>query len=256
MNQWVNERSLATQVRWQGVAQCLLVLALCLASGHSYAKNVIFFLGDGMGISTVTAARIYAGQAAGATGEEHSLAFEAFPHLALIKTYNTDAQVPDSAGTITALLAGEKTRIGVLGIKYRRPGTIAQRRCKTPYQHWQRWRSKQGWRLVWFRPRVSLTHPSGRAYAHTPNRNWESSTTTPDDAQALGCQDIASQLVGMPYGDGIDVILGGGRREFMPTDAQDPEYSGKQGARDDGRHLIDEWLAADSSVATPGTAIR
>ena len=97
MNQWVNERSLATQVRWQGVAQCLLVLALCLASGHSYAKNVIFFLGDGMGISTVTAARIYAGQAAGATGEEHSLAFEAFPHLALIKTYNTDAQVPDSA---------------------------------------------------------------------------------------------------------------------------------------------------------------
>ena len=85
------------------------------------------------------------------------------------------------------------------------------------------------------------------AYAHTPNRNWESSATTPDDAQALGCQDIASQLVAMPFGDGIDVILGGGRREFMPTEISDPEYPNKQGARDDGRNLIDEWLAADSN---------
>ena len=50
----------------------------------------------------------------------------------------------------------------------------------------------------------------------------------------------------MPFGDGLDVILGGGRREFMPTDTQDPEYSGKQGARDDGRNLIDEWLTADA----------
>ena len=69
-----------------------------------------------MGISTVTAARIFAGQAAGATGEEYDLAFDQFPHLALIKTYNTDAQVPDSAGTITAITTGEKTRIGVLGV--------------------------------------------------------------------------------------------------------------------------------------------
>ena len=247
MNPWVNERSLATQVRWQGAAQCLLVLASCLASGHSYAKNVIFFLGDGMGISTVTAARIYAGQAAGATGEEHSLAFDEFPHLALIKTYNTDAQVPDSAGTITALLAGEKTRIGVLGIN----NTVARDDCAAALQNTLPTLAEMAEQAgmatgVVSTARITHATPAG-AYAHTPNRNWESSTTTPDDAQALGCQDIASQLVGMPYGDGIDVILGGGRREFMPTHAQDPEYSGKQGARDDGRHLIDEWLAADSS---------
>lgn len=235
------------QARWQGVVQLGLALALVLASGQSYAKNVIFFLGDGMGISTVTAARIYAGQTAGATGEEYSLAFEEFPHLALIKTYNTDAQVPDSAGTITALTTGEKTRIGVLGIN----GTVARDDCAAALQNTLPTLAElaeQAGMATGVVSTARITHatPAG-AYAHTPNRNWESSATTPDDAQALGCQDIASQLVAMPFGDGIDVILGGGRREFMPTEMSDPEYPNKQGARDDGRNLIDEWLAADSN---------
>ena len=235
------------QARWQGVVQLGLALALGLVSGQSYAKNVIFFLGDGMGISTVTAARIYAGQTAGATGEEYSLAFEEFPHLALIKTYNTDAQVPDSAGTITALTTGEKTRIGVLGIN----GTVARDDCDAALQNTLPTLAElaeQAWMGTGVVSTARITHatPAG-AYAHTPNRNWESSATTPDDAQALGCQDIASQLVAMPFGDGIDVIFGGGRREFMPTEMSDPEYPNKQGARDDGRNLIDEWLAADSN---------
>lgn len=235
------------QARWQGVVQLGLALALVLASGQSYAKNVIFFLGDGMGISTVTAARIYAGQTAGATGEEYSLAFEEFPHLALIKTYNTDAQVPDSAGTITALTTGEKTRIGVLGIN----STVARDDCAAALQNTLPTLAELAEQAgmgtgVVSTARITHATPAG-AYAHTPNRNWESSATTPDDAQALGCQDIASQLVAMPFGDGIDVILGGGRREFMPTGMSDPEYPNKQGARDDGRNLIDEWLAADSN---------
>jgi len=80
------------------------------------AKNVILFIGDGMGISTITAARIYDGQKRGETGEENQLSFERFPNVALVKTYNTNAQVPDSAGTATAMHSGQKTRIGVLGI--------------------------------------------------------------------------------------------------------------------------------------------
>ena len=247
MNQSMNHSKDTTHVRWQGAARLGLVLALVLASGQSYAKNVIFFLGDGMGISTITAARIYAGQAAGATGEEYSLAFEEFPHLALIKTYNTDAQVPDSAGTITALTTGEKTRIGVLGIN----GTVARDDCAAALQNTLPTLAEMAEQAgmatgVVSTARITHATPAG-AYAHTPNRNWESSATTPDEAQALGCQDIASQLVAMPFGDGIDVILGGGRREFMPTELADPEYPEKQGARDDGRNLIDEWLAADSS---------
>jgi len=51
------------------------------------AKNVIFFLGDGMGVSTVTAARIHAGQKKGQPGEENFLNFEKFPNLGLLKVF-------------------------------------------------------------------------------------------------------------------------------------------------------------------------
>ena len=43
------------------------------------------------------------GQLRGEPGEESQLAWETFPHTGLIKTYNTDKQIPDSAGTATAL---------------------------------------------------------------------------------------------------------------------------------------------------------
>jgi hypothetical protein len=49
------------------------------------------------------------------TGEENLLFFERLPFTAFSKTYNTDFQVPDSAGTITAMLSGVKTRAGVIG---------------------------------------------------------------------------------------------------------------------------------------------
>lgn len=49
------------------------------------AKNVIIFLGDGMGISTITAARILKGQLEKRSGEEGYLEFDRFPHSALIK---------------------------------------------------------------------------------------------------------------------------------------------------------------------------
>ena len=34
--------------------------------------------------------------------------------------------------------------------------------------------------------------------------------------------------------------------EVMPLEADDPEYPSRPGLRDDGRNLIEEWLAADS----------
>jgi alkaline phosphatase len=63
------------------------------------ARNVILFIGDGMGVSTVTAMRILDGQEKGLSGEENVLSFERFPHVALSKTYETNQQVGESAGT-------------------------------------------------------------------------------------------------------------------------------------------------------------
>jgi hypothetical protein len=48
-----------------------------------------------MGMSTITAARIYKGQLTGKSGEENQLAFEHFPTVGLAKTYNVDKQVTE-----------------------------------------------------------------------------------------------------------------------------------------------------------------
>ena len=80
------------------------------------AKNIILFVGDGMGISTVTAARIFEGQLRGESDKENELFFESFPNVALSKTYNTNAQVADSAGTMTAMATGVKTDRGLISV--------------------------------------------------------------------------------------------------------------------------------------------
>lgn len=49
------------------------------------AKNVILFLGDGMSIPTLTAARIYLGQINNLSGENSHLSFEKFPYTGLSK---------------------------------------------------------------------------------------------------------------------------------------------------------------------------
>lgn len=62
-------------------------------SKGNIAKNVILFIGDGMGMSTITATRIYKNQRKGGLGEENELSFEKFPFVGLAKTYEVDYQV-------------------------------------------------------------------------------------------------------------------------------------------------------------------
>lgn len=205
------------------------------------AKNVILFIGDGMGVSTITAARIYEAQkrakAAGGQypgfggGEENLLSFERLPARAMVKTYNSNAQVPDSAGTAAAMTTGTKTRIGVLGI---RPGQGPET-CATPEAF-----PKTLGELAHARgmglgivTTTRITHATPAAmYAHTPSRDWEAPDRnySPEERKS-GCPDIAAQLV--DFRGGADVVLGGGLARFRPTAAG--------GTRDDGRDLIAQW---------------
>jgi len=225
-----------------------LSLVVGVASGHgAHAKNVILFLGDGMGVSTVTAARIFAGQQRGQSGEEYELAFDTFDHVALIKTYNTDAQVADSAGTISAIVTGEKTRIGVLSVTSAVPRGDCQAALKNELPTILEMAEEAGLASgVVSTARITHATPAG-TYAHVPNRDWEDSQTISDDARSQGCRDIATQLVEFPHGDGVDVILGGGRANFLPLTVADPEYPDKTGRRDDGENLVERWLAASNS---------
>ena len=87
-----------------------------------------------------------------------------------------------------------------------------------------------------------ITHATPAAtYAHAPDRNWEADSSMPQLARELGCRDIARQLIEFAHGDGVDVVLGGGRAAFLPANMADPEDEGERGYRADGRNLIAEW---------------
>lgn len=60
---------------WFNAGRQTVVNAKNLSPIDKRAKNVILFIGDGMGISTITASRIYDGQQKGGHGEENSLIF-------------------------------------------------------------------------------------------------------------------------------------------------------------------------------------
>ena len=211
------------------------------------AKNVILFVGDGMGISTVTAARILAGQMQGQSGEEYQLSFEKMPFAGLIKTYNTNQQTPDSAGTATAMLAGVKTKAGVINVDE----TVDRSDCAASLERPLTTAVELAEGLgkstgVISTARITHATPAA-AYAKTPERNWE---YTADD----GCKDIATQLVELEAGDGIDVIMGGGRRGFLPTDVTDAE--GSSGRRADGVNLVEAWQQRYSDGVTNALYIQ
>jgi alkaline phosphatase len=205
------------------------------------ARNVILFLGDGMSLPTVAAARILQGQRGHASGEENALAFERFPYTALSKTYNTDYQTPDSAGTMTAIATGAKTRLGMIGVgQGASRGDCASASGAALLSIVELAESAGLATGIVTTTRVTHATPAS-VYAHVPDRNWEDDARLPAAARTAGCTDIAAQLLGTPFGDGPDVVLGGGRARFLPTSVRDSEYESQAGLRLDGRDLVAEW---------------
>ncbi|HEY0333983.1 MAG TPA: alkaline phosphatase [Stenotrophomonas sp.] len=208
------------------------------------ARNVILFLGDGMSLTTVAAARILDGQRKGGPGEENMLSWEQFPATAFSKTYNTDSQTPDSAGTMTAITTGVKTHMGAIGVSAGSRDDCAGSLDKGLLT-WLQLADSAGM-ATGIVTTTRITHATPAAtYAHTPERNWENDADVPQSARDAGCRDIAQQLLSTArYGRGPLVVMGGGRSEFMPAGERDPEYDDKVGLRLDGRDLIAEWKQA------------
>ncbi len=215
------------------------------------ARNVILFVGDGMGVSTVTAARILEGQMRGLTGEENALFFETLPHVALSKTYTWDQQTPDSAPTMTAMITGYKARDGMLSVDHTtRRGecdahAVAKRSLPTLLEQ-----AAEAGKATGIVTTARITHATpGATYAHTPDRDWEGDAMLPPNC---GVKDIARQLVELSptVMNSLKVALGGGRDFFRTTAQPDPEYPDRTGTRKDGRDLIDAWLASRNRLAS------
>ena len=210
--------------------------------GVKPAKDVILFVGDGMSIPTITAARIYAGQQRGLDGESYTLTMDTLPHMALSKTYSHDFQVSDSASTATAMVTGAKVNSRTLGIlkeaSFSNCASVEGHTTDSIFELAERAGLATG--LV---STARLTHATpASTFAKTPSRDWEADSDL-KGGEAGDCKDIARQFIEWPEGDGFEIAMAGGRTPFTPTGQTDAEEATRTGARTDGRDLTAEWTA-------------
>lgn len=206
-------------------------------------KNVLFFLGDGMGITTLTAMRIYE------AGEAGSITIDTLPETAFVRTYSADGQVTDSAPSMAAYMTGVKMKNEVISMStdtnaYREDGTQyvdanGDSTCEAgngeAVPTLLEMMKAEGFATgVVSTTRITHATPA-TTYAHVCNRNGENT--------------IATQMVpngegfNTALGDGIDVVLGGGKRHFLPS-----TESG--GRRTDSRNLVTEMETAGYDYVT------
>ena len=148
--------------------------------------------------------------------------------------YNTDFQVPDSAGTATALFSGVKTRMAVLGID----NTVPFNRCDSDLLEKAKVKSLlhkavDDGKATGIISTTRVTHATpGALYAHVQNRDWEADIDMPSEFREQGCDDIAKQLVYSEIGQKVNLVFGGGREKFL-TQAEGGER------RDE--NLVEAW---------------
>jgi alkaline phosphatase len=236
-----------TSAQWYEQGQEAVRAAQQLQPNTGKARNVILFVGDGMGVTTVTAARILEGQQRNADGESNRLSFEKFPYLAHSVTASANQQTSDSAPTATAMVTGIKTNEGALSVDQNiaknesSAEVIAAASLQTILEQAEANGLSTG---VVSTARITHATPAAN-YAHIGNRDWEGDALLPAGSTV---KDIAAQLIDFPHGNGIDVALGGGRAFFMSNQSVDPEYPALKGMRNDNRNLIDQWLTQTHSA--------
>ncbi|XP_075976859.1 alkaline phosphatase 12 [Anticarsia gemmatalis] len=228
-------RALRTdQQYWSELAENELNEALQVKLNYNTAKNVILFIGDGMGPNTVTATRIYKG------GESHRLVYEKFPHMGLLKTYAANKMVPDSACSATALFSGIKTNKDTMGVD----ATVQRYDCEASLKPEARPVSLASLALkagksAGIITTMRVTHATPAAmYAHSAERGWECEAKMPAGTEQ--CKDIARQLIEDFPGKDLQVIMGGGMQGLVTnsTAAADDPFDYWGCLRQDGRNLV------------------
>ena len=222
-----------------------LVAASVANAQAADAKNVIFFLGDGMGPSVVTASRIYK------YGEDGSLNMDKLERTARIKTFSNDAQTTDSAPSMAAYMTGVKMNNEVISMAQetiaREPGRDANgnlgvdncpaggKSVPTILEL-----AKAKGKAVGAITTTELTHATpATTFSHICNRNAQ---------YAIAAQSVPGGTgYNTALGDGVDVLMGGGRNHYTPYSA-----TNKFG-RVDGRNLLTEFAAKGYTVAANKT---
>lgn len=227
-------------------------IAAALTSSLTYAapaKNVIFFLGDGMGPTTLTAARIYK------YGEEGNLQMQNLPYTARLKTYSNDAQTTDSAPSMAAYMTGVKMNNEVISMSADTTA-VAPGKDSNGNKTVNNCSTGNGTAATTL---LELAKAQGKGTGSVTTT--ELTHATPAATFAHICHrdtqyEIAAQAVpggagfNSALGDGVDVLMGGGANHWTPYSATNTK------GRADGRDLTAELQIHGYSYVTDKTALQ
>ncbi len=173
-------------------------------------RNVIFLIGDGMGLSQVALARMKA------IGVEGKINMQLLPVQGLIRTHSANKLVTDSAAAGTALACGIKTDNGMIGM------TPDQKPFCSILELAQAKGMATGLVVT-----STISHATPASFgSHVKSRKME--------------PEIAEQLLG----NRINVLFGGGRKYFLPK--SDPD----SGRKDDRNLLAEAADAGYTVIET------
>ena len=181
---------------------------LALAPNVKQAKNVILFVGDGYGVATMTAARIFEGQSRGVDGPSNKLAHESFPYSAISRTYSHDSLVTDSAPSAVAMTTGVKSNNNMLGLS----GEAVWKDCEKS-------KGKDVTTIGEIAKSIGMSVGAvstaritdatpAAVYAHSAHRSWENDAVLGDQAKA-GCQVVPHSNGGQRFallGDDLNLL--------------------------------------------------
>jgi len=155
----------------------VILIFVASVSAAKGPKNVIFLIGDGMGMAQIYAAMVTNG---------NSLELERCKYVGYSKTYSSNNFTTDSGAGGTALATGVKTRNGMIGMS---PDSIP---VETILQQ-----ANRGGLATGIVSACAVTHATPASYiAHQINRNMY--------------EEIAADFLKTD----IDVFIGGGRKHF------------------------------------------
>jgi len=175
----------------------ILAVAICATPAFPQAKNVILFIGDGAGISSLNAASIYG------YGKPQALYVQKMGHLGLADTSTAKEWVTDGAACASAWATGHKTRNGVMSMS-----ADAERDLKDGeiYKTVMEYAMEKGLATGV----ISNDGVAGAAvssfYAHHNNRGKAG--------------EIFEQALNPRFGKGPDVIIGTGRKAISEQTAK------------------------------------
>ncbi|MCQ2003654.1 alkaline phosphatase [Rhizobium sp. NRK18] len=191
------------------------------------AKNIIFFLGDGLSVAHRTAARIMSkGMTEGKANGR--LNIDDLDHMAFIGTSSTHSIATDSANTMSAYMTGHKSRVNALGVYAdRTPASLDDPKVETIAE--------------------ALRRTTKKSIGVVSTAEIEDATPAAVIAHTRKRADKA-EIVGMFMKTQPDVILGGGSAYFLSKDVPGSK-------RKDDNDYIAQFKDAGYTLATSKTEL-